>query len=77
MSEFDRVSWHCRRGMLELDLVLKKFLEKYYPSLSAQQAEMFKEMLNCPDNELWDLILAKTQPEKKNWSGVLDLLRAS
>ncbi|MGH8753044.1 MAG: succinate dehydrogenase assembly factor 2, partial [Burkholderiales bacterium] len=27
----NRLRWNCRRGMLELDLVLTGFLDKHYP----------------------------------------------
>lgn len=62
--------------MLELDLVLKIFLDKHYDQLSAPESETFKEMLNYPDNELWDFIIAKTEPTDKNWNSVLTLLRS-
>ena len=77
MSDLDRVRWRCRRGMLELDLVLKEFMEKYYRQLSVPETETFKEMLNCPDNELWDLIMARAVPENQSWNNVLNLLRTS
>jgi len=29
MGDFDRVRWRCRRGLLELDLILARFLERH------------------------------------------------
>ena len=29
MAELDRIRWHCRRGLLELDLMLERFLERH------------------------------------------------
>ena len=36
MSELARIHWHCRRGLLELDLVLAAFLERHLDRLDAQ-----------------------------------------
>ena len=73
----NRLRWNCRRGMLELDLVLTGFLEKQYPLLTKRQAKMFKELLNYPDAELWDMILARTEPAENAMKAVLQLIRAS
>lgn len=59
MREDDRIRWHCRRGLLELDLVLSKFLEKHYSGLDLQQKAVFKELLDLSDNDLWDLLSGK------------------
>ena len=56
MGDEDRVRWHCRRGLLELDLVLSKFLNKHYATLSDQHRAVFKELLEYSDNDLWDLL---------------------
>ena len=38
MSELDRIRWHCRRGMLELDLVLARFLERHLANFDARHS---------------------------------------
>jgi len=66
--EDERIRWHCRRGLLELDLVLSKFLDKHYPDLSISQRIVFKNILDYPDNDLWDLLSGRTgtsEPEIK------------
>ena len=45
MGDLDRIRWQCRRGLLELDLVLAAFLERQLDRLDAQQLEIFKELL--------------------------------
>lgn len=62
MSEADRVRWHCRRGLLELDLVLARFLEHRFENLSPAELATFKRLLDWPDNDLWDLLNGKTPP---------------
>ncbi len=46
--------------MLELDIVLSKFLESRYPGLDAKQKIVFKQLLELPDNDLWDLLSGKS-----------------
>jgi len=62
MAEADRIRWQCRRGLLELDLVLLKFLDYQLKNLSSAEVAAFKRLLDYPDNDLWDLISGKTAP---------------
>lgn len=62
MAEMDRIRWHCRRGLLELDLVLSKFLENHFETLSGEQREVFVRLLDYPDNDLWDFVTGKQAP---------------
>lgn len=55
-----RVRWRCRRGMLELDLVLANFLQQYGAGLTVQQWVEFDQLLDLPDQDLW-LVLRDTQ----------------
>jgi len=68
--EDERIRWHCRRGLLELDLVLSKFLDKRYPYLSSSQKAVFVSLLAYTDNDLWDLLSGRTvasNPEIKKF----------
>ena len=75
MSDFDRVRWRCRRGLLELDLVLAAFLERGYERLDAGGRRLFEELLDQPDDELLDLALGRSEPEPR-YRAVVEMLRA-
>jgi succinate dehydrogenase flavin-adding protein (antitoxin of CptAB toxin-antitoxin module) len=62
MSESNRVRWHCRRGMLELDLVLARFLDRHLATLTPGQHAAFKTLLEDSDNDLWDLVSGHGEP---------------
>jgi len=75
MGDIDRIRWRCRRGLLELDLVLEAFLARGYGRLDATQRGLFDELLERPDNELLDLALGRREPEAR-YRAVVDMLRA-
>ena len=52
--------WQCRRGMLELDLLLNNFVDKKVDDLSLQQKESFELLLSYPDQTLLDLLLGNS-----------------
>lgn len=60
-DELNRLRWQCRRGLLELDLVLERFLEKHGEQLQGERLDSFKTLLALSDNELLDLISARTE----------------
>lgn len=77
MSEADRVRWHCRRGLLELDLILGRFMDRYYGSLDDEARSSFRELLTLPDNDLLDWALARSEPGEKRYQRIVELLRSA
>ena len=61
MTEYSELKWRCRRGMLELDILLNSYLDKNYSTMSQQQGDLFSEVLDYPDQVLFDLLLGNMQ----------------
>jgi antitoxin CptB len=72
-----RLRWRCRRGLLELDIVLGRFINDRYPRISNEQRVVFDELLDLPDTELWDLITDKIKTVHAHQRQVLDWLKAA
>jgi antitoxin CptB len=76
MSEYDRIRWQCRRGLLELDLVLAGFVERHLEALNPDQLELFRELLQHADNDLLDLVMGRAELSDPRCQPLLDMLRA-
>jgi antitoxin CptB len=63
MGDLERIRWHCRRGLLELDIILGRFVDQELDALSPPDREAFKALLELSDNDLWDLISGRMEPE--------------
>ena len=61
MKNLERVRWRSRRGLLELDIVLERFIEKEYAQLDESGQRAFEELLDMPDNPLWDMIAGRAE----------------
>ena len=60
MSEqINRLRWKCRRGMRELDLLLKEFSEKEMLDLTDEDHAIFSAVLDYDDQTLYDFIFKK------------------
>lgn len=75
MTDLDRMRWRCRRGLLELDLILARFLERRYHELDPELRALFNELIEQPDNDLLDLALGRTEPAPR-YRAVVEMLRA-
>ncbi|MFO1195749.1 MAG: succinate dehydrogenase assembly factor 2 [Burkholderiaceae bacterium] len=74
-----RLRWRARRGLLENDLVLKRFFERHEQELSDDDVIGLDHLLDLPDNELLDLILNRKQLASQatpHAARVLQLLRS-
>jgi antitoxin CptB len=60
--ELSRLRWGCRRGMLENDIFLERFLKRHGPSLTVRQARGLTDLLDLSDNDLLELHLGKKTP---------------
>ncbi len=54
-----RLIWRCRRGLLELDIVLQQFIRQHLDHLTPMQLHALEGLLEYQDNELLDLITGK------------------
>lgn len=57
-----KLRWQCRRGMLELDVLLGNFLENAYANLPTKEQELFVKLLACSDQDLFMWLTGKDQP---------------
>lgn len=73
----ERVRWRCRRGLLELDIVLGRFVEAHYTQLDAEEQRAFEALLDMPDNPLWDLVAGRREADPGKQGALLDKIRAA
>ncbi len=71
-----RLRWRCRRGLLELDLLLARFLDHGYSALSVEQRAGFERMLAMDDNTLWALFNGTSVADEKEFADLVDRIRA-
>lgn len=69
--------WQCRRGMLELDLLLNNFVSKAADSLTQPQKESFELLLSYPDQTLLDLLLGNSIASDLSVSAMVKQIRST
>ncbi len=77
MTERSKLYWRCRRGMLELDLLLQGFVECGYDALNDAQKACFNRMLALPDQELLEYLMARKQPTDGEMVDVIERIRGA
>ena len=77
MAKLDKVRWHCRRGLLELDVILERFNSQHLTSLADEELYCFEALLEFTDNDLLDLIMHRSELHEARYAQVLELLRAA
>ena len=58
-----RLKWRCRRGLLENDLLIERFFARHEAALTMRQAAALGELMDLADNDLLDLLLARSEPQ--------------
>lgn len=76
-SEEIDYSWQCRRGMLELDLLLNNFITKAVDQLSPLEKKSFELLLSYPDQTLLDLLLGNTVSSDGKISDIVEKIRST
>lgn len=74
-ESMSRLRWRCRRGMLELDLLLQGFVDSGYTALNESEQDLFTQLLELPDQELFENLMGVNEPEKKEFSHVIAKIR--
>lgn len=54
-----KLHWRCRRGLLENDLFIERFFERFAGSLTQTDAKALGLLMDLGDNDLLDLNLGR------------------
>ncbi|MCL6262077.1 MULTISPECIES: succinate dehydrogenase assembly factor 2 [Craterilacuibacter] len=74
--EKKRVRWRSRRGLLELDLVLTRFLAERYDQLTPDEFAAYVRILDLPDTEFLELVNGKVETDDVTLAPIVAMLRS-
>ena len=62
-TELNRLFWHSRRGMLELDVLLVPFAREAFSDLSEADQQCYRKLLECEDQDMFGWFMQREEPE--------------
>lgn len=75
MKSLDQLRWQCRRGTLELDLILRGYLETQYSQASEDERKRFVALLEWEDGELLQVLLGNKTPDALGFEDLIDKIK--
>jgi antitoxin CptB len=73
-----KLRWRCRRGLLENDLFIERFFNRFAPQMTVGQARGMYVLMDLSDNDLMDLLMRRkplgSDIESEEVSEVLTML---
>lgn len=73
--DIERLRWQCRRGMLELDYLLRDFLDHHYLGLETKEQQDFVRLLDYPDQILHDWMMGRSVPREPRLQSLVKRIR--
>ena len=70
-EQLERLKWRSRRGLLELDIVLERYLSKH------PDDRQIAALLDLPDNDLWDIVIGRSELYDPHLEEIVARLRAA
>jgi len=75
--DYARLRWQCRRGMLELDLILQHYLDAQFDTMKPQEIQHFTQLLTQSDQTLLAWCLGYQAPEHAQDQHIIQHIRQS
>ena len=75
LQSLEQILWACRRGMLELDLVLAPFAEVHWHDLSDEDKTTFAHLLTYYDQDLYQWVIGNQQPPDPAVAKMMERIR--
>jgi succinate dehydrogenase flavin-adding protein (antitoxin of CptAB toxin-antitoxin module) len=77
-ADYERLRWRCvRRGLLEVDISLTRFLDHQFKNLSEEEQLVFVELADMEDHDLWHLISGQADCDDPRFEPIVAMLRKS
>ena len=75
-AEIEKLRWRCvRRGLLEVDIALTRFLEERFLRLTDNEQRLFVELADMEDHDLWHLISGQAACHEARFETIVAMLR--
>jgi len=74
-NDFARLRWGCRRGMLELDILLLPFFDNHFNQLTDKQKKLFATLLTYQDRELYAWFIGSEIPKDRALSELIQIIK--
>lgn len=76
-GERSRLLWHCRRGIREMDILFREFIDGHYDQLNDDEKRGFTNLLDEADLDILDWIMGRSKPEDDALMHIINLIRKS
>ena len=73
----DRIRWHSRRGLLENDLFLTRFLDAQLAILDSGEMALLEELLRWSDNDLLDVLMDRKVCDDVRYQPLVERIKAA
>jgi antitoxin CptB len=70
-----KLRWHCRRALLELDLVFQRFWARQGDQVDEAMEAALERLLAMEDHDLWQLVSGRTETDDPRQSEMVQVLR--
>lgn len=70
-----KLRWHCRRALLELDIVFTRFWAQVGDELDDASAAALERLLEMEDHDLWELVSGRAGTDDPQMKGLVERLR--
>ncbi|MBK8892383.1 MAG: succinate dehydrogenase assembly factor 2 [Dechloromonas sp.] len=75
-EDYERLRWRCvRRGLLEVDIALTRFLDGQFRELNEEEQQLFVELVDMEDHDLWHLISGQSECSDRRLEPIVAMLR--
>ena len=71
-----RIFWHSRRGMLELDLLLVPFVQEVFDDLTTDDKVLYRDLLHHEDQDIYALLMGSSHSEHRKYSAITSKILA-
>lgn len=72
-----KIRWHCRRGMLELDLLLERFIQARLDNMTDLELDKFENLLVNSDPDLYAWLMGYESPTDKEVADFVAIIRSA
>lgn len=73
-EKLNRLFWHSRRGMLELDLILVPFVKEHYASLTSDDQAIYDRFITNEDQDLFAWLMRRDVPDDREFAHIVTVI---